>query len=63
MLVLTRKPGEKVRIAGNIFVEVVEVDGKRVRIGFTAPPDVPIVREELIEENEQGDDETLYFHI
>ena len=47
MLVLTRKPGEKVIIGGCIVVTVVEVTGNRVRIGIDAPDHVPILREEL----------------
>jgi carbon storage regulator len=46
MLVLSRKPGERI-VLGNIVVTVVSVSGNRVRLGFTAPADVPIRREEL----------------
>lgn len=48
MLVLTRKPGERVVIAENMVIEVLEVHGNRVRIGIQAPQDVTIVREELL---------------
>lgn len=47
MLVLTRKAGETIRIANNIVVTVLEVEGYRVRIGIAAPGDVPIRRAEL----------------
>src|SRR5262249_60725486 len=47
MLVLSRKPGEKVVIDGGITVTVVEVQGNKVRIGIDAPGDVRIVRGEL----------------
>ena len=47
MLVLTRKPGERLVIGGNIVVTVVSVRGGHVRIGIEAPRDVPIRREEL----------------
>jgi carbon storage regulator len=47
MLVLTRKPGEKIVIQGGITVTVVQVDGGRVRIGIDAPEDVRILRGEL----------------
>lgn len=49
MLVLTRKPGEKIIIAGNIVVEVLEVVGAKVRLGITAPEDVSIYRQEMLE--------------
>jgi carbon storage regulator len=47
MLILSRKPGEKVFIGGNITVTVVEVNGNRVRLAFDAPDDVRILRGEL----------------
>jgi carbon storage regulator len=47
MLVLTRKPGEKVIIDGNITITLVEIKGNRVRLAFDAPAQVPILREEL----------------
>jgi carbon storage regulator len=47
MLVLSRKRGEKVVIGNNITLTVVEVDGNRVRLGFDAPEQVQILREEL----------------
>jgi carbon storage regulator len=47
MLVLTRKPGEKVVIGGGITVTVIEVHGDRVRVGIEAPEQVYILRAEL----------------
>jgi carbon storage regulator len=47
MLVLTRKPGEKLHIGGSITITVTGVKGNKVRIGIDAPQDVPIVRAEL----------------
>jgi carbon storage regulator len=47
MLVLSRKPGEKIVIEGGITVTVVEVKGNKVRIGIEAPDDVRILRSEL----------------
>ena len=49
MLVLSRKPGEKVSIGSDIRFVVVEVKGNRVRIGIDAPAEVRIVRAELCE--------------
>jgi carbon storage regulator len=57
MLVLSRKPGEKVVIGDNIRLTVVAIRGNHVRLGFTAPPDVSIQREELCQKAE--DLETL----
>jgi carbon storage regulator len=54
MLVLSRKPGEAIVIGNGITVTVVEVKGERVRLGFTAPAEVPIHREELQRKLEAG---------
>ena len=47
MLVLTRKVGEKIIVDGCIKVEIVSVDGNKVRLGITAPPEVRVDREEV----------------
>ncbi len=47
MLVLSRKPGEKLVIGGGIVLTVLEIIGGRVRIGVEAPADVRILRGEL----------------
>jgi carbon storage regulator len=49
MLVLTRKVGERIIIADSIVLEVVEIQGNRVRLGLQAPPNVSILREELLQ--------------
>jgi carbon storage regulator len=48
MLVLRRKVGETIVLDGVISVSVLAVEGERVKIGIVAPPDVTIVREELL---------------
>jgi carbon storage regulator len=47
MLVLNRRIGETVIIADDISVTVLAVKGSQVRLGLTAPPTVPIHREEI----------------
>ncbi len=51
MLVLTRKVGEGIKIDENIFVRIIQVKGKQVRIGIEAPRETRIQREELDGEN------------
>ncbi len=51
MLVLRRKVGESIVLAGVINISVLAVEGERVKIGISAPPDVTIVREELLHIN------------
>jgi carbon storage regulator len=48
MLVLSRKAGETIVINDNIRVTVLAVRANQVRLGFSAPSDVAIYREELI---------------
>ena len=59
MLVLSRKPGEKVVIGNGITITVVEVTGHRIRVGIDAPEDVRILRAELACWQDEGasDDE------
>ena len=47
MLVLSRKPGEKVVIGNGITLTVVEIRRDRVRLAFDAPDQVRILRAEL----------------
>jgi carbon storage regulator len=47
MLVLSRKPGEKVIIGNNITVTVASIIGNKVRLAFTAPDDIRVLRSEL----------------
>jgi carbon storage regulator len=51
MLCLSRKCGERIKIGENIWLTVVAIRGGKVRLGITAPDDVVILREELLEEN------------
>jgi carbon storage regulator len=48
MLVLSRKPGEKILIGDKISITVVRIAPGIVRIGVEAPEDLPVLREELI---------------
>lgn len=48
MLVLTRKPGQAVRV-GEIRILVTRVSGNQVRLGFTTPPGMRAYRGELYE--------------
>ena len=56
MLVLSRKVGERILIGPDIAVTVVRVTGGGVRLGIEAPPELPVVREELAQaiQDDQG---------
>lgn len=47
MLIITRRPGEKVMVGDDVVVEVIEISGSNVRIGISAPRSVPVYREEI----------------
>ena len=47
MLALTRKKGESRVINNNVEVTVLEIRGDQVKIGISAPKDVPIYRKEV----------------
>jgi len=47
MLVFRRKVGEAVVLDGRIEVQVLEISGSRVKLGFVAPPEVVVMRKEL----------------
>lgn len=48
MLVLTRKPGQRLFIGADIIVSVNHVEGNQVQLGIEAPTTIPIMREELL---------------
>jgi carbon storage regulator len=47
MLYLVRKLGESIIINNNIRVEVVDVKGGSVKLGFEFPPDATVLRAEV----------------
>ncbi len=47
MLVLTRKPGEALRLGDEVIITVLEVKGKQVRVGVEAPADIAVHRQEI----------------
>lgn len=53
MLVLCRKKHERVMIGEDIVVEVVEIRGGSVRLGFIAPKDLEVHRSEIFQKIQQ----------
>lgn len=49
MLIITRRPGEKIMLGEDISIQVMEIVGNQVRIGIQAPKSVPVYREEIWE--------------
>ena len=48
MLVITRKKEESILIGEHIKITILSIEGNRVKVGFKAPKDTVILREELI---------------
>jgi len=49
MLILTRPVGTAVRIGDDIHIAILSYQGPQVRLGITAPRNVPVHREEVYE--------------
>ena len=59
MLILTRRPGEVLKIGENVTVTVMAVHGNQVRLGIEAPKSVDVHRLEIYEriKADEGHDE------
>ena len=47
VLIITRKPGEKIMVGDDVVVHVMEAVGNSVRVGIQAPRSVPVYPEEI----------------
>jgi len=54
MLVLSRRTGEQIVIAGEVCVKVVSIEKGRVRLGVTAPPSIEVNRSEVHERRQDA---------
>jgi len=54
MLVLARTIDQSIMIGDDIKITVVDIRGNKVRLGITAPSDVPVHREEVFKEINQA---------
>ena len=59
MLALTRKKGESIVINNNIEISVLEIRGDQIKIGVSAPKDVPIYRKEVYLQIQEETKESL----
>lgn len=60
MLVLTRKTNQSIMIGDDIEVSVLAVSRDKIRLGITAPREVPVFRKEVylsIKDEELGGDD------
>lgn len=58
MLVLTRKKNESIMINNDIEITIIEIQNDQIRIGVSAPKNIPVYRKEIylqmIEENKKA---------
>ena len=59
MLALTRKKNEALVINNNIEITILEVKGEQVKIGISAPKEVPIYRKEVYLQIQESNKEAM----
>ena len=59
MLDLSRKKNEAIVINNNIEVAILEVKGDQVKIGITAPREVPVYRKEVYAQIQNANKEAV----
>ncbi len=59
MLVLSRQKDESIMIGDDVEIVIVDVRGDKVRLGITAPREIPVHRKEVYEaiQREKGEKE------
>lgn len=60
MLILSRKTSESIVVDGRITIKVLRVDGEVVKLGISAPLEVPVHRLEVYEEIQRSNQEALH---
>lgn len=59
MLALSRKKGEALVINNNIEITILEVKGEQVKIGISAPKEVPVYRKEVYVQIQEANKEAM----
>ncbi len=59
MLALSRKKGEALIINNNIEVTVLEIKGDQVKLGISAPKEVPVHRKEVYVQIQEANTEAV----
>ena len=59
MLALSRKKNEALVINNNIEINVLEIKGEQVKLGISAPRDVPIYRKEVYVQIQEANKEAV----
>lgn len=59
MLALSRKKGEALVINNNVEITILEVKGEQVKIGISAPKEVPVYRKEVYVQIQEANKEAM----
>lgn len=59
MLALSRKKGEALVINNNVEITILEIKGEQVKIGISAPKEVPIYRKEVYVQIQEANKEAM----
>ncbi len=59
MLVLSRQKDESIMVGDNVEITIVDVRGDKVRLGITAPREIPVHRKEVFEAIKREEAEKL----
>ena len=59
MLALSRKKNEAIIINNNVEITILEIKGEQVKIGITAPKDVPVYRKEVYLQIQESNKESV----
>ena len=59
MLALSRKKGDSLIINNNIEITVLEVKGEQIKLGITAPKQIPVYRKEVYTQIQEANKEAM----
>ncbi len=59
MLALSRKKNEALIINNNIEISVLEIKGEQVKLGISAPKEIPVYRKEVYEQIQEANQESV----
>lgn len=59
MLALSRKKNEAIMINNNIEITILEIKGEQVKLGISAPKEVPVYRKEVYLQIQESNKDAL----
>lgn len=59
MLALSRKKNEAIVVNNNVEITILEIKGDQVKLGITAPREVPVYRKEVYAQIQEANKEAM----